>query len=328
MKTSNHSNGRSNLYQAVTNQILELLEGQKLTWNKPWVSVIGKPAHNEISKRAYSGLNQIILSLRQERLSLPYNGWLTFAQIRELGGRVVAGESSSAIYYYKILYFEHGGKQVSSEEFQRLTNDAKERRGLRKHFLLKYYNVFNIGQTTGLPAALYKVKVPATLTWLQKDDQAERLIKATDAKIIHWASDEASYNYVSDVIFLPIREQFEGLTAYYETTLHELAHWTGHASRLNRKLQNAFRTADYAKEELIAELCSAFLCAQLGFSMGITNNAAYLQSWTEVLNEDKQYIFKAIHKAEAAANYINSFSDPQVKSPTDDLASENSFATE
>lgn len=326
MKTSNHSNGRANLYQAVTNQILELLEGQKLTWNKPWVSVIGKPTHNALSHRTYSGLNQIVLSLRQEQLGLPYNGWLTFAQIQELGGRVIVGESSSAIYYYKILYSDHDGKKVSTEEFQRLTKHEKERRGLRKHFLLRYYNVFNIGQTTGLPEALYKVEIPTTHTWQQKDDEAERLIRATDAKIIHWASDEASYNYVSDVIFLPIREQFEGFTAYYETTLHELGHWTGHSSRLNRKLQNAFRTVGYAKEELIAELCSAFLCAQLGFSMGITNNAAYIQSWIEVLSEDTQYIFKAIHMAEAAANYINSFSDSQVKSPTKDLKSENSFS--
>lgn len=328
METQSHTKGRSNLYQVVTNQILDLLEGQKITWNKPWVSVIGKPAHNAVSKRAYSGLNQIILSLRQECLGLPYNGWLTFNQIRELGGRVISGESSSAIYYYKILYLEHGGKQVSSKEFQRLTNSERETRCLRKHFLLRHYNVFNIGQTKELPADLYKVEVPAPLTWLQKDDQAERLIKATDAKIIHWVSDEASYNFVNDVIFLPIREQFEGLTAYYETTLHELGHWTGHSSRLNRKLQNAFRTVGYAKEELIAELCSAFLCAQLGFSMGITNNAAYIQSWIEVLREDTKYIFKAIHQAEAAANYVNSFSDPQVKSPTEDLASENSFATD
>ncbi len=318
MGISNHSNGRANLYQVVTNQILELLEGQKLTWNRPWVSVIGKPAHNTLSQRTYSGLNQILLSFRQEHLGLPYNGWLTFTQIQELRGRVIAGESSSAIYYYKILYFEDGGKQVSSEEFQRLTNTEKERKGLRKHFLLRYYNVFNIGQIKGLPAALYKVQVPATLTWLQKDDHAERLIKATDAKIIHWVSDEACYNYVNDVIFLPVREQFEGLTAYYETTLHELAHWTGHTSRLNRKLQNAFRTVGYAQEELIAELCSAFLCAQLGFSMGITNNAAYIQSWIEVLKEDSRYIFKAVHKAEEAATLINSFSRTPVEAMDQD----------
>jgi antirestriction protein ArdC len=318
MKTSNHSNGKPNLYQVVTNQILELLEGQKLTWNKPWVSVQGKRAHNAATKRTYSGLNQIVLSLRQTYLVVPYNGWLTFAQIQALGGRVISGESSSAIYYYKILYFDRDGNQVSSDQVQALSDSELKKRDLRKRFVLRHYNVFNIAQTTNLPSSFYKIEESPPYTWVQKDDKAESLVQSTKAKIIHWASDEACYNYVNDVIFLPEREQFEGLTAYYETTLHELAHWTGHASRLNRKLQNAFRTNDYAKEELIAELCSAFLCAELGFSMGITNNAAYIQSWIEVLKEDPRYIFNAAHKAEEAATLINSFSRTPVEAKDQD----------
>ncbi len=118
---------------------------------------------------------------------------------------------------------------------------------------------------------------------------------------------EACYNYVNDVIFLPESNQFKGTVPYYETALHELAHWTGHKSRLDRSPKNVFGSDEYAKEELVAELCSAFLCADLGFSMSITNSAAYIQDWIRVLKADSRYIFKAIRGAEDAAKYIHSY---------------------
>lgn len=185
---------------------------------------------------------------------------------------------------------------------------AKEMVGyeMQKKVILLYYRVFNVGQTANLPASFYSIHDLPTLSEPEKDDRAEKLIEQTKARIRHLVSDQACYNYVNDVIFLPDRRQFKGKVLYYATALHELAHWTGHHSRLNRNLRNIPGSDEYAKEELVAELCAAFLCSDLGFSLGITNNAAYIQNWLECLKQDSRFIFRVIRDAESAANYVKS----------------------
>lgn len=315
MRKSTHSNGSHDLHLSVANQILDLLSSQELTWDKPWVSISGdgKEAHDALSGRIYSGLNQILLSIKQIQLGNRYNGWLTFKQVQGMRGRVISGEHASAIYFYEVVYFDKSGKRYRSEQPQAMSEAERRRKELIRRFILRSYNVFNIAQTVDLPPLYYEVREQPVLTTMEKDDRAEGLINSAGAKIIHWISDEVCYNYVNDMIFLPLREQFKGTVEYYETVLHELAHWTGHASRLNRKLRNVFGSEGYAKEELIAELCSAFLCADLGFSMNITNNAAYIQSWIDVLKEDPRNIFNAIHVAENAAKFITSFTDQAIQ---------------
>ncbi|MCB9326415.1 MAG: DUF1738 domain-containing protein [Lewinellaceae bacterium] len=307
MKKSNHTNGKVNLYQVVTNQIIDLLENQKLTWDKPWVAITsdGKRAHNVTSQRTYSGINQILLSIRQIESGYPFSGWLTFNQVKKLGGRVLSGHKSSEIFFTQLVYYDKNGKRYDYEQIQEMSE--KEQYDLRKYLILRHYNVFNLAQTSGLEDSFYEREDIPVLPNSEKDESAERLINNTDASIIHWPSNEAFYNSINDVICLPKREQFKGKTAYYETVLHELGHWTGHPLRLNRNLKNVFDSEDYAKEELVAELCSSFLCAELGFSKTITNNAAYIQNWIDVLNNDYQFIFKAVKSAEKAAMYIDSF---------------------
>ena len=153
----------------------------------------------------------------------------------------------------------------------------------------------------------YEVNSLPILTEFDKDERAEALIEQTDANILHEESNQVFYDRHEDVIHLPERKQFKGKTSYYDTILHELAHWTGHESRLNRDLNNAFASPDYAKEELIAELAVAFMCADLGFSKQITNSAAYIKSWIGALNNDNRYIFQAVYKAEQATEFIHSF---------------------
>ncbi len=308
MENSNHSNGQSGLYQEVTNQILDLLENQKLTWDKPWISVTkdGKRPHNAVTGRTYSGLNQILLSMRQMKAGYPYSGWLTFKQIQDKGGRVILGNKTSSIFHYKLIYYDNMDRKYEPEQVLQMSLNEQRDLELKKRSILLYYNVFNIAQTSGLSKAYYTLEEGQLLTEVEKDESAENLIASTKARILHMVCDEACYNYLHDVIFLPERNQFKGIVPYYETTLHELAHWTGHTSRLNRSLKNIFGSEEYAKEELIAELSSAFLCADLGFSMGITNSAAYIQDWIRVLKADSRYIFKAIRSAEDAAKYIHS----------------------
>jgi antirestriction protein ArdC len=309
MKKHDYSTGKHNLYQFVTNQIINLLENHQLSWDKPWVTITGdgKRAHNAISGRKYSGLNQILLSIRQFKSGYPYGGWLTFHQINKAGGRVIFGEKSSEIFFHQITYYDKEGHRYEPEQAESLTKQKQEQLDLKKRWVLRHYRLFNIAQTSGLPDELYELEQMQNLTDIGKDERTEDLIKATGAFIIHIPKDEACYDFVNDVICLPDLDRFVDTAAYYDTLLHELGHWTGHESRLNRKLRNAFGSEDYAKEELIAELCASFLCAELGFSRVITNNAAYIQSWISVLKNDHRYIFKAVRDAEKAADFINAF---------------------
>ncbi len=186
---------------------------------------------------------------------------------------------------------------------------------------MKYY-VFNVTQTSGLPPNMYTLPLEVKLSEFEKDDKAESLIQSTQARIIHFISNEACYNFVNDVIFLPERLQFKGTVPYYETILHELAHWTGHSSRLNRSIKHVFGTSGYAHEELVAELCAAFLCAELGFTKCISNNAAYIHGWVQLLQSDSKYIFKVMHESETAAKFIltcgNQFNQTSKTIPEED----------
>jgi len=306
MEKSNQSNGQSDFYLTVTNQIVELLESQKLTWDKPWITLSkdSKRPHNATSGRTYSGLNQILLSFRQLKSEYPCSGWLTFKQIQDEGGRVLRGNKASSIFYYKLMYFDNMGRKHEPSQVLEMSLNEQQDLELRKHSILLCYNVFNLAQTSGLPDVYYDLNESPLLSEVEKDETTENLINNTKARIIYMECNEARYNYVNDVIFLPERNQFKGTVPYYETALHELAHWTGHKSRLDRSLKNVFGSDEYAKEELIAELCSAFLCADLGFSMSITNSAAYIQDWIRVLRADSRHIFKAIREAEDAAKFI------------------------
>jgi antirestriction protein ArdC len=302
------SNGKTDLYQVVTDRIIELLESQKLTWDRPWVMISsdGKPAHNAFSARAYSGINWILLSLTQNEEGYAYGGWLTFLQIKQLGGKVLSGSKSTQILFTQVVYYDKEGNQYESDQVQAMTLDEQKQHDFSKRFILKYYNVFNVAQTSGLPDTIFAVTKARNVSGVERDIIAEHLINSTDAIINYNPRNEAHYSALEDVIHLPERVQFIGQEAYYETVLHELAHWTGHESRLNRDIMNMFGTPEYAKEELVAELCSAFLCAELGFNKVITNNAAYIQNWISVLKNDHRYIFKAVRDAEKAAVFIHS----------------------
>lgn len=302
MKTSKRSRGMASQFQLVTNRIVEVLEAHELTWNKPWISIKGGIPHNAITKEPHSALNQILLSLRQSELDVLHNGWLTLDQINELGGRVTPGETSSSVYSFKVLDDNINGKPNAQEAVQDPTEQELQEKSSNGRFLLGFSNVFNIAQTLGLPPEFYRIEDIPEANY----DKAEALIELTDAMILHWEGTMSHYNFVKDEIFLPEPEQFSEISEYYGIAFRELAHWTGHESRLDRRLRDVyFYTGDFDEEELIADLCSAFICSDLGFSVGITNK--YTLSWIERLKQNPQLIFELIHAAEKAANFIYSF---------------------
>lgn len=298
-----------NLFEEVTLKIIDLLKDQQLTWDRSWIMLDGDgcPAYNAVSGRRHSGLNQILLSINQCNKGYPYSSWLTFSQINIAGGVVRTGERATRIVYLKPMYFDLNGKMYSEEKVRAMRQSKiDEKVEFTKRFLLRYYNVFNIEQTAALPKEMYIQKEPTTIVEFEKDKRAEDLINRTGAVVSYKRRNIAYYDCLTDVIHLPERTQFKGKKSFYETALHELGHWTGHKKRLNRQILNHFGSTEYAKEELVAELCSTYLCVGLGFSKVITNNAAYIQDWIKVLNDDHKFIFLATHQAGLAAFFINS----------------------
>ncbi|MCB9233958.1 MAG: DUF1738 domain-containing protein [Bacteroidia bacterium] len=295
-----------NLYDEVTEIIIELLSSHLGSWNKPWVQIgaDGERAHNALSLRPYSGINQFLLSFKAVKEAFPTNAWMTFAQVRGEGGTIKKGQKASMVVYWKMMYFDRDGKRLDNWEVEALTRDERASAGINSKGMLRYFNVFNVAQTEGMAQKFYQVKEIASLSEFEKDARAEALLDGSGASIRYEAGNRAFYNSSQDVITLPLREQFKGTEALYETALHELGHWTGHFTRLNRPLGNEFGSPEYALEELVAELCAAFLCAELGFSKAITNNAAYIQSWISALQNDTKYIFKASKLAQDAVGFV------------------------
>lgn len=305
------------IYQTVTDTIIELLESQQENWNRPWIA-FGQDndfARNGSSGRYYRGINQFILSYKLMKKGYLKNAWMTFNQVREQGGNVLKGEKSSPIVFYKTAYLDQDKKYVPADKVQSMTPGQYQQSGIKSIPVLKLYRVFNVAQTQGLDPVHYEAIPHEPLQDFEKDDRAEQLIQATGAVIEITESNRAYYDRSADKIRLPLREQFKGnAEPFYATALHELGHWTGHPSRLNREMGDAFADQAYANEELIAELCSAFCCAALGFSKTISNNAAYLKSWLGILKEDNKAIVKASNQAQKAADYILQGTQYQVRS--------------
>ena len=227
------------------------------------------------------------------------NKWLTFFEVQEYKAKIKKGSKSTEVIFYKSTLFDKDNKPLKDADFAQMENKA----GIQKRRLLKYYHVFNIDQIEGLPEHFYKADDKQELNIWEQNEQAEQVIKNTGAKIEFRLQNMAYYTPSNDKIVLPIKEQFTGATPFYSVCFHELIHWTGNEKRLNRVLQIQDKKL-YAFEELIAELGSAFLCAQLGFEQTITDNTIYIKSWLTALKNDTSFIFKASAQANKAAYYI------------------------
>jgi antirestriction protein ArdC len=274
----------ADLYRAVTDNIIKSLEAGTAPWVRPWTvkGVSGVMPTNYASKRAYSGINICILWDAQICNAWTSPLWLTFKQAAAIGVNVRKGEKGTPIVYTNKIVVK---------------NDDDDTRLIP---FLKVFYVFNISQLEGLPE-----EAPKEV--LKPDDRVQSFITATKAEIRH-GGDRACYVPSKDCIVLPNAPAFDTYEHYQATALHELIHFSGHPSRLNRDLKVRFGTCAYAAEELIAELGAAFLCAHLGIK-GELRHAEYLANWLELLKEDDRAIFTAASKASVAADYLRSFSD-------------------
>ena len=303
----------SNVYQIVTDQILKLLEQGNVPWHRPWRQVIGDAPMN-VRGTAYRGANYFLLSaLGYER---PI--FLTYRQATELGGNVKRGEKGWPVVYWKMLEAKNPEEPQDDK-----TKKAEDKRKMVP--LLRYFTVFNIAQCEGLslPSRFAEKPEPQSPPTPRFDpiEAADRIRAGyPNPPTFHFSGDRASYSPSLDRIIMPPKEAFESGEEYYSTLFHEMGHSTGHKNRLSRDLGYSRGHQDYAREELIAEMCAAFLCAKAGISQPvIENQAAYLDSWSQALKNDPKLFVTAAGKAQKAADYVLGASASSEADPAEDL---------
>lgn len=285
---------RVSLYDEVTAKIIAQLEAGCFPWVQPWslaAAVPGLP-RNAVSGRPYSGVNVLILWGAVIEGCYPSQDWLTFRQALAAGGCVRKGERGHTIFY--------ADRFTPDEEREGSAARDSEPRSIP---FLKRFVVFNAAQCDGLPERL--TADPAPLPPREQHESAEGLIAATGADF-RIGGARAFYAVDGDYVQVPPQPAFAQQIDYYRTALHELGHWTGARERLARDQSGRFGSALYAREELCAELASAYLCAALGI-VPTVRHADYLASWLAVLRADNRAIFKAASQASKAADYLLAF---------------------
>jgi antirestriction protein ArdC len=286
-RTKEDSQMRS-IHQEVTEQIIAELKSGVRPWIKPWSKTPGlNIACNAVTGRPYSGINTLLLFRIHGQNQQPR--FLTFKQAQAAGGNVRKGEHGHMVVFV--------GNAIKKEIPPSEEPDT--------YRFLKGYTVFNISQCDSLPDKL--TTMPAGPNKEQRDQLLQEFIALTGANVEEKTTlDEAKYIPSADRIMIPAFRSFLNQTSYYSTLFHELTHWTGHTSRLDRYVQLAkrFDTHAYHMEELIAELGAAYLCAEFSIDGFVPQAAAYIEDFVKVLSADPRAIFTAASKAQEAVDFL------------------------
>jgi antirestriction protein ArdC len=285
---------RHDVYTRITDRIVADLEQGVRTWMKPWNAgntggrIMRPLRHNGVP---YSGIN--ILMLWAEAVSQGFGApvWMTFRQATELNAQVRKGEKGSLVVYANAI-----------------TRTEENEKGEEEECSIPYmkgYTVFNVEQIEGLPEQYY-AKPEVKTTPVERIGQAEAFFAATKADI-RYRGDRSFYSNDGDYIQMPVIEAFRDAESFYATLAHESAHWTKHPARLDRSFgRKAWGDEGYAREELVAELASAFLCADLGITPEVRDDhASYIATWLTVLKNDKRAIFGAASHAQKAVDFLH-----------------------
>lgn len=322
--------------QEVTDRIVAALDQGTLPWRRGWrddARAMGLPA-NAATGRAYSGGNRLILLSAGLDAGHQDSRWLTFRQAQSLDGSVMKGQRGTAVEYWdtvpfwkrKDIQLEHQGKPVKigtwpktdhpktialadgrevKTEDVTVLHDGKRYTWRQAEQRLstmfsRTHTVFNVEQCQNLSIEpLQRAPDP-------EFGRAANIVRGmqNDGVALHHGGNRAFYSAGRDAITMPHHDQFERHEKYAGTLLHELGHATGHSDRNNRPLENAFGSPDYAKEELVAELTSAFVAAETGIGFDDQEHASYIGSWLQALSKDKHELFRAAKAASQAADYL------------------------
>ena len=288
---------KQDVYTRITNKIIADLEQGVRTWMKPWnagntAGRITRPLrHNGLP---YSGINILMLWAEAEDKGFTTPTWMTFKQALELDAHVKRGEKGSLVVY--------------ANSITRTEENAKGEEAEREIHYMKGYTVFNVEQIEGLPEQYYGKPLVQNTT-IDRISQAEAFFASTKADI-RYRGNRAFYSNDGDYIQMPIIETFRDAESFYATLAHEAAHWTKHPTRLDRSFgRKSWGDEGYAQEELIAEMASAFLCADLGITPEVReDHAQYIANWLTVLKNDKRAVFTAASHAQKAVDFLHGLS--------------------
>lgn len=274
----------------ITQEIIARLEAGTKPWVQPWRGVpVSRPLR--ACGIPYRGMNVFWLWMVADMCGYASPYWMTYNQTKTLGAQVRKGEKSTIAIFYKSYT-----KEVEAPDTGEKSDEARR--------VLKAYPVFNADQVEGLPERFH----PAVTLDLVEPEGREAELDAYFAAIpvnLRHLGCEAYYEPTTDRVTMPPASLFSGFDHYYATLAHELSHWTGHSSRLARDLKNRFGTAAYAAEELVAELSSAMLGAELGLPVThLDSHASYIEHWLKLLREDDRAILTAAAKAEEASSLL------------------------
>lgn len=271
--------------QEFANRIVAELERGVKPWVRPWdPEKAGGPQapFNPVTGRRYHGINVLILGMDMRAFETGDPRWMTYQQAQEKRWQVRKGERSTTIFFTKSYEVEDEGSEDETKTVR----------------VLRHYSVFHASQIDGIPA--YQAPAVGEAPWARPE--AADVILRNSGAVIRTGGDRAFYSPSTDHIQLPPESAFNGPEEFAAVSLHELAHWTGHESRLNRDLRNRYGSAAYAMEELRAELASAFVANEIGIPTAIPNHASYIECWIKPLKDDKREIFRAAADAQRIAD--------------------------
>lgn len=300
-KTAETAAVQPDVYERVTAAIVAALDAGARPWMRPWNAAhaagpVSRPLRH--NGKPYQGVNVLMLWLAAMDKGYTAPIWMTYDQAKELGGYVRKNERSSLVVY---------AKTFKKTEIDRASGEDIE---VEIPFM-KPYSVFNVEQIDDLPAHYYATSTPPTLDAAQRHARLDAFFAATEADIRH-GGDRAFYAIDRDFIQMPPFASFRDSASFYAVLAHEGVHWKRHPSRLDRDLgRKQWGDAGYAMEELVAEIGSAFLCAELGLTPDVRDDhAAYVADWLRVLEDDKRAIFAAASHAQKAADFLLALAEP------------------
>ena len=306
-RSSRHQSGAGNrvtVYERVTERVTELLEQGVVPWQKPWHAKVGPP-RNGVSGRFYRGLNVFMLS--HAGFESPW--WFTPKQVNDLGGHIIKGEKISWVHFWK--QWLPKGDPADSLEVDTDEVEISTRR--RPVLIIRAYRVVNVDQCAGPGIDNFRAKHPPVEGSVNNDNDAIAACEQIVADMpqrpgIRYGGDKAFYRPWTDSVHMPRRNTFTSSESFYSVLFHELTHSTGHEDRLNRKTLTdgtPFGSPTYSREELVAEMGAAFLCAMAGIDdPTIQNTASYIHSWLRFLKSDPKALIIAGAQAQKASDFI------------------------
>jgi antirestriction protein ArdC len=284
---------KKDFFDEITDKVIKAMEDGDKEWKRTWDKLGTSNPYNPLTGTEYSGINKIALSFAGH--SDPR--FMTFKQASDMGYKIQKGSKS-----HSIIHFQMNEKEVENEK-----TGEKE---IVKIPSVKTFAVFNAEQIVGIPRLTIQ---DAETKKFDEIKNVEELIKNSGVVLMH-GGNQPLYSPKEDLIRMPLKEQFHTPIDYYSTLLHEMTHWTGHETRLDRLKQGGFASKSYAHEELVAELGSVFLSSKSGIPLNddhFKHHSQYLNGWISILKDDKKALYKAASQAEKATDFVMQYSPEQ-----------------